>query len=104
MLTEEQYEKLKQLYNDVEESLTLSDYEYILEENDFHIARRTTKEWFLSSSCHNIDAKDGDNNLRFYIDTKTFYCYSHCMQSWNIYSLLSQRWGLIGKPCKKQRY
>ncbi|MEG1354064.1 MAG: hypothetical protein RSC65_03875, partial [Malacoplasma sp.] len=98
MLSEVEYERLKQFYIEVEQSLTLSDYEYLLEENGFHIKSKHGKQWFISSACHNVDSNNCKANLRFYTETKTFYCYSGCNCAYTIYTLLKQRFDLIGNP------
>lgn len=96
-MNNEEYEALKQFYIDVEDKLTLSDYEEILEENDFHICYKNNKEWRIKTACHNIDIKDAHPNLRFNLDNRVFTCFSSCSCSYNIYTLLQKRYKLIGK-------
>lgn len=96
----EDYEALKQFYLDVEDKLSLADYEEILEENDFHICYKNNKEWRIKTACHNIDIKDAHPNLRFNLDNRVFTCFSSCSCSYNIYTLLQKRYSLIGRSDK----
>lgn len=99
-MNSEEYEALKQFYIDVEDKLSLADYEEILEENDFHICYKNNKEWRIKTACHNIDTKDAHPNLRFNLDNRVFTCFSSCSCSYNIYTLLQKRYNLIGKSDK----
>lgn len=96
-MNNEEYEALKQFYIDVEDKLTLADYEELLEENDFHICYKNNKEWRIKTACHNVDIKDAHPNLRFNLDNRVFTCFSSCCCSYNIYTLLQKRNKLIGK-------
>ena len=96
-MNNEDYEALKQFYIDIEDKLTLLDYEAILEENDFYICYKNNKEWRIKTACHNIDVKDAHPNLRFNLENRVFTCFSSCSCSYNIYTLLQKRYKLIGK-------
>ena len=95
MLTED-YERLKEFYIEVEDSLTLADYEYLLEENDYHICYKKPNEWRIKTACHNIDINTAKPNLRFNVESRVFTCFSECSCSYNIYTLLQKRFNLIG--------
>lgn len=94
----EDYERLKEFYIEVEDSLTLADYEYLLEENDYHICYKKSNEWRIKTACHNIDIKDAKPNLRFNLESRVFTCFSECSCSYNIFTLLQKRLNLIGSP------
>lgn len=96
-MKEEEYELLKQFYLDVEDNLTLSDYEYLLEENGFHICFKNNKEWRLKTACHNVDTSVAHQNLRFNINKRVFTCFSGCCCSYNIFTLLQKRFNLLGE-------
>lgn len=96
-MNSEEYEALKQFYIDVEDKLSLVDYEELLEENDFHICYKNNKEWRIKTACHNLDVKNAHPNLKFNVNNKIFTCFSGCNCSYNIYTLLQKRFALIGK-------
>lgn len=96
-MTSEEYEKLKQFYTDVEESLTLSDYDLIFNELDIPIAYKKTNEWRLKTACHNIDAHSSGTNLQFSLDSRSFFCFSQCNCSYNIFTLIQKRFHLLGE-------
>lgn len=41
--------------------------------------------------CHNEHESDGGHNLVYYKDTKLFRCFSECAQTYNIFTLVKQR-------------
>lgn len=41
--------------------------------------------------CHNESESDGGYNLAYYKDTKLFRCFSGCSQTYNIFTLVKQR-------------
>lgn len=97
-MREDEYELLKQFYLDVEDSLTLNDYEVLLEENDFHICFKNKNEWRIKTACHNVDVSTAHQNLRFNLNNRVFTCFSGCCCSYNIYTLLQKRFTLLDKP------
>lgn len=82
-----------QTFQNVKETLTLSDYEYLLVENGFKIYSKDYEHWRISSSCHNVEG--GNPNLAFRVETGMFFCWSECNCTYDIFSLLVKRWGLI---------
>ena len=94
----EDYERLKEFYIEVEDSLTLADYEYLLEENDYHICYKKSNEWRIKTACHNVDINIAKPNLRFNLETRVFTCFSECSCSYNIFKLLQKRFDLVGNP------
>lgn len=98
-MTDKEYEQLKNFYTQVEESLSIEDYLDILEQNGFK-SKKSSEGYLLKTCCHNIDDKDAHWNLCFYTETRTFYCWSECQCSYNIYTLLEKRWQLLGINCR----
>lgn len=97
-LSQEEYERLKQFYIDVKESLTLQDYRNILDMIEIPIAYEKHDEWRLYTGCHNEISRDGGANLQFKTTTRHFICYSGCNCSYDIYTLLVKRFEMIGTP------
>lgn len=76
----------------LKDSLTLDDYEQILNELEIPITSRRGNPWILKSMCHSISPDDCDSNLAFYTDSKTFTCFSHnCLNGGDIFELIQVR-------------
>lgn len=97
-----EYKKLCEFYNQVKESLTLTDYKQLLEDNGFYInSGYGTNVWRMNSGDYSVDDRSGCN-LAFFVENKTFYSFSHQV-NYDIYSLIQRRWELLGKPNKKTK-
>jgi len=81
----------------LKQQLTLQDYEQILQALDIPIQAKTDKVWHCLSGCHNINSYSGGANLRFYLDTKTFKCFSHDCDVNDIIALVQTRLQLLGQ-------
>ena len=83
----------------LKQQLTLSDYEQILHALGADTIHKSNNVWTLNSLCHNKIPHDGGLNLRFYIDTKTFKCFSHDCDVGDIIALVQTRQNLLGYKC-----
>ena len=80
----------------LKQQLTLSDYEQILNALGATNISKSNNVWSMHSICHNKDEYSGGINLRFYIDTKTFKCFSHDCDVGDIIALVQTRQNLLG--------
>lgn len=80
----------------LKQQLTLTDYEQILHALGADTIHKSNNVWTLNSLCHNKIPQDGGLNLRFYIDTKTFKCFSHDCDVGDIIALVQTRQNLLG--------
>lgn len=92
---------LNKIFKQVIDSLTLKDYEDLIIKTGGIIKQKNNTKWILMTYCHNKDPLQGSPKLEFYLRTKTFYCFSGCQQSYNIITLLQQRFKILGE--KKNR-
>lgn len=53
--------------------------------------------WLLRTGCHNKDWQDGSYKLYFYLNTKSFFCFTECQCSMDIIELVKKRWDLEGR-------
>lgn len=88
---------LNKIFKQVIDSLTLKDYEDLIIKTGGVIKSKSNSKWILHSYCHHKNALDGKPKLEFYLNTKTFYCFSGCQQSYNIITLLQQRFKILGE-------
>lgn len=101
-MTEKDYKNFCNFINKVlYETMSIDDYEIILNELGANIRRRNSDTWQLPTICHNIDQHDAKSNLTFYIDSRSFYCFSECNRSFSLLSLIEQRFKILGKPKSK---
>ena len=101
-MTEQEYSALcvfidRLLY----EIMTLEDYEIVLNRLDIPIRIKNSDRWGLATGCHNTNANEGGTNLSFYVEDRSFYCFSNCQCSYNLLTLVEQRFQTIGKPRKR---
>ena len=90
------------IFTQVLDMLTLQDYEDIILSLGGIIAKKTSRKWLCHTFCHHKDAKNGKPKLEFYLETKTFYCFSGCQISYNIITLVQQRFKVLGE--EKNRF
>ena len=90
-------QSINKIFKQVLNMLTLQDYEDIILSLDGIITKKTNKKWLCMTFCHNINAIDGSPKLEFYLETKTFYCFSGCQTAYNIITLIQQRFKILGK-------
>lgn len=88
---------LNKVFKQVIDSLTLKDYEDLIIKTGGAIKQKNNTKWILLTYCHNVDPLQGSPKLEFYLSTKTFYCFSGCQQSYNIITLLQQRFKILGE-------
>lgn len=88
---------LNKVFKQAIDSLTLKDYEDLIIKTGGIIKSKSNSKWILHSYCHHKNALDGKPKLEFYLNTKTFYCFSGCQQSYNIVTLLQQRFKVLGE-------
>lgn len=93
---------INKIFTQVLNMLTLQDYEDIILSLDGDIVKKTNQKWILRTMCHHKDVKNGKPKLEFYLETKTFYCFSGCQTSYNIVTLVQQRFKVLGE--EKNRF
>lgn len=77
--------------------LTLEMYETLFKELGMPIYSKGKDKYVLYTGCHNSNALLGSPKLYFYLDTKTFYCFTHCNAAFNIVTLVMKRLALLGE-------
>jgi hypothetical protein len=98
-MNEQQFEQFTNFIDiTLNETMTLDDYEVVMESLDVPNPTKNTKEWMYKSMCHNIDLSHAKNNLAFYPNTRSYYCWSECQVSFNLITLLEQRFKIIDEP------
>ena len=103
-MTEQEYQQFKNFIHDlIYDVMTLDDYEIIMSRLGIPNPIKTNAEtWMYKSLCHNEDVYKCKNNLAFYTEERSYYCFSECQISFNIITLLEKRFDLIGE--KKTRF
>lgn len=99
-MTEQEYEQFKEfIHKLIYKTMTLEDYEIVMGRLRVpQPIKSNDSTWMYKSICHNIDTNDCKNNLAFYTETRTFYCFSECQVSYNIVTLIEKRFDLLGEP------
>ena len=77
--------------------LTLEMYETLFKALEIPIYSKAKDKWVLYTACHNKDPLLGSPKLYFYLDTKVFFCYTHCSSAMNIVNLTMKRLALMGE-------
>ena len=77
--------------------LTLEMYETLFKALDIPIYSKSKDKWILYTGCHNRNALQGSPKLYFYLDTKVFFCYTHCNSAMGIVNLTMKRLALLGE-------
>lgn len=77
--------------------LTLEMYKTLFKELGIPIYSKAKDKWLLYTACHNKVALEGSPKLYFYLDTKVFFCYTHCSSAMNIVNLTMKRLALLGE-------
>lgn len=90
-------QNLNKVFKQVIDSLTLKDYEDLIVKTGGIITKKNNTKWICRTYCHHKNALNGKPKLEFYLSTKTFYCFSGCQQSYNIITLLQQRFKILGE-------
>lgn len=98
-MKEEEYLKYCNFINKVlYELLTIDDYEVVLASlGIYKVGNRNGEYISFKSGCHNIDTDSCKANLKLYIESKYFYCFSECCCSYSLLSLVEKRFKLIGQ-------
>lgn len=81
----------------IKSSLSLQDYEKIIEALGIPVVSKTDKTWTLMTGCHHKIPMDGSPKLLFYTDTRIFICLTHCQCARDIFSLVQSRLRLLGQ-------
>ena len=79
--------------------LTLDDYEKIFYDLGVEEIKKSENYYQLPTLCHNIDLSEASYKLYFYLDTRTFFCFTECQKSRDIFDLIADRWRLMGNNC-----
>lgn len=77
-------------------NLTLDDYEKILNDLGVEEIKKSDAYWQIPTLCHNLDLSEASYKLYFYLDTRTFFCFTECQKSRDIFDLIADRWRLVG--------
>lgn len=97
-MTDTEYEQFKEfIYQVLYEKTTLDDYEVVLNALEIPIVSKGQEYWTLKSGCHNADCSCCGNNLVFYVEERSFYCFSECHSSYNLLSLTRKRFETLGE-------
>lgn len=83
---------------DIKKLLTVQDLINIILSLGAEIKSKNNKEIIFTSICHHKDANNHKPKLYFYINTKSFFCYS-CSSAFDIFSLVQKRKELLGEKC-----
>lgn len=87
-MTNEEFEQFSNFINTtLYETMTLDDYETVMESLDIP-RKRNTNEY--KSACHNDNLSQAKYNLMFYPNTRSYYCFSECRCSFNILTLVEK--------------
>lgn len=76
--------------------LTLDDYEKVLNDLGVEEIKKSDAYWQIPTLCHNLDLSEASYKLYFYLDTRTFFCFTECQKSRDIFDLIADRWRLVG--------
>ena len=80
------------------ELTTIEDYELVLSSLDIHkVGNGNGTIISFKSGCHNVDTTKAKPNLKLYIESRSFYCFSECCCSYNLLTLVEQRFRLLGE-------
>lgn len=98
-MTEQEYSQFKEfIYKLLYKVMTLDDYELIMRRLKVpNPIKSNDSTWMYKSICHNIDVNNCKNNLAFYTDSRSYYCFSECQCSYNLITLLEKRFELLGE-------
>ena len=104
MMNEQEYNQFKDFINKLlYEITTIEDYELVISRLGIPAPIKSNPQtWMYKSFCHNIDTHKCKNNLAFYTENRSFYCFSECQVSYNLVTLVEKRFDLIGE--KKTRF
>lgn len=97
-MTNKEYTQLKNfIHKTLYETLTLKDYEKVIEAIGGDIRSHGYESWQISTICHNLYSEEAKSNLTFYTETRSFYCFSECCCSYNLITLVQQRFMVLNK-------
>lgn len=83
---------------ELKKQLNIEHYRQIFTELGAEWKETNGEYWQLKTGCHNLNWEDGSYKLYFYLDTQTFFCFTHCNVAFDIFELIHKRWGLEKKP------
>ena len=101
----QEFEQFKEFINKIlYETLSLDDYAFIMDKLDIPLVQNSNSEyWTYKSGCHNADCTNAKGNLCFYLESKSFYCWSECAISFNLLTLTEQRFKILDKTMSRFR-
>jgi len=99
----QEFEQFKEFINKIlYEKLSLDDYAFIMDKLDIPLVQNSNVDyWTYKSGCHNADCTNAKGNLCFYLESKSFYCWSECNCAYNILTLVEQRFKILDKPMSR---
>lgn len=75
----------------LKQNLTIEDVEMIVEKLDIPITSKNVNIWSLKGGCHNPNC-NCDSNLKLYVNSLTFTCFSHnCLNGNDVLDLITKR-------------
>lgn len=80
-------------FRKLKELITENHIVRILHELGSEVAHRNEKEIIFYSCCHHLDCQNHKPKLYYYMESRSFYCYS-CGTAFDIISLVQARWTL----------
>lgn len=83
---------------ELKKQLNIEHYRLIFTELGAEWKETNNEYWQLRTGCHNLNWEDGSYKLYFYLDTQTFFCFTHCNVAFDILDLIHKRWELEQKP------
>lgn len=83
---------------ELKKQLNIEHYRLIFTELGAEWKETNNEYWQLRTGCHNLNWEDGLYKLYFYLDTQTFFCFTHCNVAFDILDLIHKRWELEQKP------
>lgn len=93
-MTDKEYRQFCEFINKVlYELTTLDDYDIIIRDLGGIIRNRNNDYWTINTICHNVDG--GGYNLTFYTEDRVFHCFSECNCSYNLLTLVKQRFKVL---------
>lgn len=102
-ITNEEYTQFKDfIHKLLYKIMTLEDYEIIMKRlGCSEPIKSNSNTYMYKTLCHNVNCQCCKNNLAFYIDSRSFYCFSECQRAFNIITLVEKRFDLLGTPKTK---
>ena len=80
----------------IKELITSEDIKNILAIYKIYPCSENSEIIIFPTACHNLNPEDGSPKLYYYKNSKMFYCFTECNQSFDIFSFIIKREHLLG--------